>query len=111
MILDKKYYLPKKPTKHWFSSNGFLYSKIFSTDDDDIYYHRFTVWRFGTAAAIECELKININTSEVTIDCYDYDTRYKYASFYDRRYGTSDVVSHIDERILERINELGVKCK
>lgn len=107
-----KFYLPKsKISKKYLDKNHFLFSKIFSDKDNEVYYYRFTVWRYGNAGVLESEIRINTNNGEVNIGCYDAGTRNIYASWYARDIGNNQIVEQIDEKIYKEIERLGIKIK
>lgn len=111
-ILERKFFLPKKLIKKsYFERNGYRYSKIFSDSDSDVYAYRFIAWRYGSAATLEGEIRVNSVTGQVQLGCYDYGTRNMYASWYCRNYGINDVVSGIDDKFIEEMNKLGIKEK
>lgn len=109
---EAKFFIPKsKISKNYLSKNHFIYSKIFSDSDNDVYYFRFIVWRYGNAGVLEAEIRINISNGEVRIGCYDAGTRNIYASWYSRDNSNNQVVEQIDEKIISEINRLGIKIK
>ena len=105
----KLYISKKKLNAHWLEKNHFYWSRIFSDADNPVYFHRFTVWNYGNAGVIEAEIRIDINTGNIRLGCYDGGSRSLYASWYSRDIGNSDVVKKIDEKIIDKFKELGIK--
>ena len=109
---EAQFYISKaKITKGYLNKNHFLFSKIFSDSDNEVYYYRFTVWRYGNAGVLEAEIRINTSNGQVNVGCYDAGTRNIYASWYSRDVGNSQVVEQIDEKIYNEIERLGIKIK
>lgn len=107
---EQKFYIPKKKiTKKWLEQNHFYYSRILSDSDCDIYTNRFTVWRYGTAGIIECELTLDTKTGKIYAGCYDYGTRHVYAGWYIRDFGQNKMVEDIDEKIMSELKRLEAK--
>lgn len=107
---EKKFYIPKKRiTNKFLEQNNFRYSKTFSDNTDSIYIYRFNVWRYGNAGILEGEIMLNSSTGELNVGCYDYGTRYAYASWYCRKYGKNEIVDIIDEKIQNELNKIGAR--
>mgnify|MGYP003314232537 CR=1 FL=1 len=108
---ESEFYIKKSIiTKSWLNKNDFLFSKIFSDEEDDVYYYRFVVWRYGNAGVLEAEIRIS-TSGEVKVNCFDYGTRNIYASWYCRDFGNNDVVTQIDEKIRKELERLGITEK
>lgn len=111
-IYEKQFYLPKKKlNSKWLENNNFRWSKIHSDSESDVYIYRFIAWRYGTAGVLEGEIMVDCKDGSIRLGCYDYGTRYCYASWYCREYGTSTVVEEIDKKMLKELERLGIKEK
>lgn len=111
-VNEAKFYISKKKlTPHWLEKNYFYWSRIYSDNENPVYFHRFTVWNYGNAGVIEAEIRIDYNTGDVKIGCYDGGTRALYASFYCRDIGNNEVVVKIDEKIRAECERLGIREK
>lgn len=106
--LSKKKYVKHDITKEWLKSNGFRYNRIFSDEESEAYTCRFPVYKYGDFVTLDCEFIILIKTGEVIINVYDYNTRDKYASFYNCEYGNYDkiliIINEKIEKALDRLN-------
>lgn len=101
-------YIKKDVTKEWLQLHGFKYNSIFSDEESDAYTYRFPVHKYGLFTILECEILIYINTGEVKINVYDYNTRSKYAPFYYKEYGNNTLVSSIEKKILSELKRLKI---
>lgn len=75
------YYI-KNPNKNLLLNRGFRYSPSLSGEDETILTYKFPAYRYNAAISLEGEFVVCIETGKVTINCYDFGTRSKYASFY-----------------------------
>lgn len=97
-------------TKDWLLKNNFIYSSKFSDLDDDVYTHRFHVYKYGDAYILDCELSLFKNTGKVIVNVYDCNTRNIYAPFYHVEYGRYDgILSIINERIGAELEKLKIR--
>lgn len=103
-------YIKHNVTQEWLKLNGFRYNKIFSDDGDEAYTYRFPVYKYGDFVTLECEIIILKQSGETKINVYDYNTRNKYAPFYNCEYGNYDnMLNKIKGRIEKELDRLNIK--
>lgn len=107
-LIDKIFVKPNI-TKSWLKNNGFQYSRVYSNDDEQVYYYKFPVYQYHTYVTLECEIRITLNNGEVSIDIFDSDTKEKYAPFYfEEQEAYEYMVKIINNRVINTLNELGI---
>ena len=68
-------------TKQWIISNKFHYSRLFSSEDEEVYTYRFPVYKYENFTILECELHITLGEDDIIIDVYDYGTIHEAPEF------------------------------
>lgn len=101
-------YKMRDHSRQYLVNHGFYFKPELSNDDSTIYVHRFPVYKWGSVCTLECEFLVIIETGEVQINVFDYNTRYKYASWYIND-STSEIVPEIDKKIDEEMRRLKIK--
>ena len=108
--LSEKRYIKHNVTKEWLKSNGFRHNRIFSDEENEAFTYRFPVYKYGDFATLDCEIIILFKTGEVRINVYDYNTRDRYAPFYNCEYGNYDkVLIKINEKIDKELGRLNIR--
>lgn len=103
-------YIKKNMTKEWLISNNFHYNRIFSDDETEVYTYRFPVYKYDCFTVLDCEFKVTLGESTVTIDVYDYNTINRYTPFYYQEYGSYDkMLKEIWEKIDRSTIKLGIE--
>lgn len=103
-------YIKEHVTKDYLSKNNFIYSSKLSDLDDEVYTHRFHVYKHGDACILDCEFSLFKNTGKVIINVYDCNTGNIYAPFYHVEYGKYDgILSAINKRIEIELEKLGIR--
>lgn len=102
-------YTKKNVTKNWLTSNGFRYNRLLSDGEMEIYTYRFPVLKYDKFTVLECELRAELNSSEIKINVYDYNTNSKYAPFYYCEYGTyNNILKEIHNKINKKLKDLQI---
>ena len=104
------YYMKKRSKKH-LETLGFSRSFLFSNEDEEYYWYRFPVYRYGDYILFECEMLCCIETGEVIIDVFDYKTRNRYASWYYPGLGFAEsnkAVDIINAKIKSKCKQMGI---
>ena len=97
-----------KTTKDDLYSKGFHYNKLMS-DETDIYSLRFPVHRYKKYTTLECELIVELQTGEISINVFNYGTNERYAPFYHLEYGKYEILEVINKNIEEQLKKIGAK--
>lgn len=74
----------------------------------DDYVYRFPVYRYKNIPVNFCKIGIDEDTGKVWFNIYDANNML-YQPYYDRSYGTNEVVPEIDTVILAEFSRLGVR--
>lgn len=107
---SKMRYKKKNVTKSWLISNGFRYNRLLSDEEVEIYTYRFPVLRYDKFTVLECELRAELNSCEIKINVYDYNTNSKYAPFYYCEYGTyNKLLEEIHNKINKKLKDLQIE--
>lgn len=107
-----KEYIKKNVTKDWIYKNDFRYNRHYSIKGDTVYTYRFPLLKYKKSkkTAVECELFMFYPDGKVLINVYNYDTRDKYAPFYNSDYGNwTKVLSVMYKKINIKLKELGIE--
>ena len=103
-------YIKKNITKNWLISNGFRYNRLLSDEGIEIYTYRFPVLKHDKFTVLECELRTELNSSEIKINVYDYNTNSKYAPFYYCEYGTyNKLLEEIHNKISKKLKDFQIE--
>ena len=99
----KKYKI-KNASKKFLESHGFRYNSIFSNNEETYYSRIFPAYKWLDYVTLFCEIRVLLETREVTIDVYDNPyTRARYAPFYYVACGNYDPILEI---IYNNINKV-----
>jgi len=100
----------KTPTEQWFKDHNFRYHPIFSKfGEGNVYTYRFPVWKWQQFCTLEAEFMIWDSDGEVRVNVFDYNTRYRYAPWYqDKPMEYDNVCNMIGKRIKKEAQDLGL---
>lgn len=103
-------YKIKDYSKSFLQKHGFRYSSYLSEHGDEVYVNRFPLTLYDKITTIECEIATSAMTGIVNVNVYGSgNTRELYAPYYNREYGTYEIVSAIDLKIESKLEELGIE--
>lgn len=97
-----------KTTKGDLYSKGFRYNKLMS-DETDFYSIRFPVHKYKRYTTLECEIMVELQTGDITINVFDCGTKEIYTPFYNQEYGKHEILNLINKVIEERLKKIGAK--
>lgn len=110
--LSIKRYIKHNVTKEWLQKNNFHYSytEVSSKgiSDEDVYTHRFIVYKNDFSVKLECEITLYELTGDIILNVFDYGTRDKYAPFYYYEYGINTMLEAVNQRILAELKQLDI---
>lgn len=112
-ILEKRY-IKKNITKEWLSQNNFRYNRFLSENyEENIYSHRFPIYKYAGHTILECEISVKQNTGEININVYDNGTYVIYPPFYykEEYKNYSKFVDELNQKIIAKLKELGITEK
>ena len=97
-----------KTTKDDLYSKGFHYNKLMS-DETDFYSMRFPVHKYKKTTTLECELAVELQTGNITINIFNYGTNEIYTPFYNLEYGRYAILDSINKAIEDQLKKIGAK--
>lgn len=95
-----------KTTKDNLYNKGFHYNKSMS-DETDFYSMRFPAHKYKKATTLECELTVELQTGNVTINLYNYGTNEIYTPFYNLEYGKFPILDTVNKAIEDKLKKIG----
>ena len=97
-------------TKDELYKKGFHYSTMRSDRDSDYYSLRFPVHKYNKQTTLECELTVELETGDVSVDVFNYGTRNIYAPYYNHEFGgKNEVLESAQKEISKQMKKLGIK--
>ena len=97
-----------KTTKDDLYSKGFHYNKLMS-EETDIYSMRFSVHKYRKITILECELSVELQTGDITINVFYYGTNEIYTPFYNHEYGIYSILDSINKAVEDQLKKIGAK--
>ena len=95
----------------WMYKQRFRFSEKFSSHNETVFTKRFPVWRQGDNITLEAQIRITLETGEVSVDVYDVSFRGRYAPFYLKPSYYNDLLAKIDERINAELDKCRIITK
>lgn len=102
-------YKIKDYSKEFLQQHKFRYSSYLSEYGDDVYTYRFPLIYYKKTVTIECEIAVSTSTGIVNVNVYNASTKDLYTSYYNREFGSYELLKSIDMKIETRLKELGIE--
>lgn len=102
-------YRIKDYSKEFLQKHRFRYSSYLSEYGDEIYTYRFPLITYNKITTIECEIAVSVTTGVVNVNVYNTGTKELYSSYYDREFGSCELLKSIDIKIENKLKELGIE--
>lgn len=96
-------------SKEFLQKHKFRYSSFLSEYGDEVYTYKFPLVFFNKTATIECEIAVSLTTGIVNVNVYNTGTKELYSSYYDREFGSCELLNSIDIKIEKKLKELGIE--
>jgi hypothetical protein len=101
-----------KASKDDLYKKGFHYSRAISDKDSEYYSLRFPVHKYKQQTTLECEITVELQTGNVSIDVFNVGTRDIYVPYYNDQFvGDNLVLTSIQKTIDKQMKKLGIKKK
>ncbi|MCM1232292.1 MAG: hypothetical protein NC489_19390 [Ruminococcus flavefaciens] len=101
-------YKIKDYSREYLQKHKFRYSSYMSNYDDEIYTYKFPLITYKATTTIECEIAVSTTTGIANINVYNSGTKDLYAPYYNREFGTYEIIKSIDKKIDNKLIELGI---
>lgn len=90
--------------QNWLEGNNFFWSDV-----HNLYIHRFNVWKISETSKVYCEVRLNINTKECSVDVYENPKTF-YGPFYCSIWNIEaiDEIEIINKRIKDEFYRIGI---
>lgn len=102
-------YKIKDYSKQFLQKHRFRYSSYLSEYGDEVYTYRFPLITYNIITTIECEIAVSITTGIVNVNVYNTGTKELYSTYYDREFGSCELLNSIDIKIEKKLKELGIE--
>ena len=102
-------YKIKNYSKEFLQKHKFRYSNYLSGYDDEVYTYRFPLTTYSKTTTIECEIAVSVTTGVVNLNVYNAGTKELYVSYYNREFGSNELLKSIDMKIKNKFKELGIE--
>lgn len=110
--IRKVTYKLSNTSKQWLLSHDFVYNRLYSDKEIEVYTYRFPVYKYDIFVVLDAEFKIILGENDIQINVYDHNTSNRYAPFYYCEYGKyNKVLEAINNNIRKQLDKLGVKGK
>ena len=97
-----------KTTKEDLYSKGFHYNKLMS-EETEFYSMRFPVHKYKKITILECEVAVELQTGNITINVFYHGTNEIYTPFYNPEYGIYAILDSVNMAVKDQLKKIGAK--